>query len=185
MITFDRAEELREIDEWWHRDAWDTIREWIVDMVQIEPTIMRRVSHAKFGNLSSWIQRGSGNVGVCGCLVGTTAIELTKARNHFKPVATNGSFTCTKDVGVYQQGNATEAPEVVDALLKAEMEGRAYNVGLFAADLGEYLGQDRAVALIKDEIRRQLLLRAKHIRGGLKRARSAKRKSDGTFKRVA
>jgi len=176
----DVQEKAREIS------SWKTIRRWIADMVSIEPTIMRRVSHRKFGDLGSWLEKGS--VGYCGCLVGTTALELVRARNSFKPTTDTyfgeAEFVRTKDTETEEKGDACDAADIVEELspFASNMKVAALTAGMAAIDLQYAVGQDEAVALIKDEIRKQLLLRAKHIRGGLKRARAAKRKSDGTFK---
>ena len=96
MKTFDRDELLEALE---FSRNWDTVRNWIHDMVVIEPKVMKKVSEARFGDLSSWIEQGSGNVSVCGCLVGTTAIELTKDRNHFKADPELEAFVCTRPIG--------------------------------------------------------------------------------------
>lgn len=144
---------------------WQVISTWIRQMVKIEPKVMREVSKAEFGSLSSWIERGEGNVKVCGCLVGTVALALADARNHFKADPYTNGFSCTTnefatDDGYYAKGEPAEAYDVIGFLSRKafveDMQNRAASVGGKAATLGNILGQESAVALIKDEIVRAL-----------------------------
>lgn len=192
-MRFDRNEVLREVSEGWDSDrAWKTIKSWIIDMVQVEPKIMRKVAQARFGYLGNWLQRGSGNVSVCGCLVGTTALEMVKERNHFKPNCAMGEFEQTKPFAgeSFEEDESlpsAEPYEVIERLMKADpefvraMRGEAEQAGLEASNLGVELGQDKAVWLIKDEILRQLKLRQIRIRAGRRAARQMVRRKGGQF----
>jgi len=190
-MKFDREESLKVVGG---TSDWRNIRTWIADMVRLEPQVMREVSNARFSDLGSWIERGGRNVGCCGCLVGTTALKLIRKYNHFKPwgdVNQYGHLACTVDIGGHDAGDIyVEVPDAVNALIKEhrdEMIKGTERAGMAASNLAcDWFGDNKtAVALIKSEIRAQLLLRARHIRGGLKRARAAKRKADGTFAKVA
>ena len=144
--------------------AWTTVAQWIRRMVAIEPSVMRRVAARTFGDLGSWIERGSRNVGVCGCLVGSTALELVDARNHFKPDPYFNGFTRTTGEWKGERCPATTAvAELVRGpqALKDNMDGWACRAGIAASNLLLMLTDDTAVALIKDEIHRQLRARAK------------------------
>jgi len=168
MRTFDRDATLADVAT---DPDWKSIRKWIAAMVQLEPKVMREVSNARFGDLGSWLENRGGNVGYCGCLVGTTALKLIEDRNHFKPFESLfGSVSLAVDLLVKEK--------------RDEMVRGTENAGIATAGLAQRLGNDDAVALIKSEIRTQLLLRARHMRGGRVRAKSAKRKSDGTFAKV-
>lgn len=200
MRTFDRKSLLQELE---YNSDWETVRDWIRDMVVVEPKIMRKVSEAKFGDLGSWIEAGRGNVSVCGCLVGTTAIELTKERNHFKADRDTEKFLCTKEIGEwvpvaideaacrvgnYSLQSTAGAAEVVDTLtnFKQRMSNSAYDAGVAAAGLKEEIGQEEAVWLIKTEIVRQLGFQKQRVRAARKAIRSVKRdKRTGQFKRAA
>jgi len=194
MKEFDREVLLAELD--WSTN-WPTVRDWIADMVRVEPKIMRKVAQAKFGDLGRWVENGSGNISMCGCLVGTTALELVKDRNHFEIKRGWEEFQCTRPIGnfvtpemeaedllnydVYSAGSAECVVGVLATAYHEDMEQAASDAGIAAAALRDEIGQDAAVWLIKDEIKRQLALRAKHVRGGKIRVRSAERKRDGTF----
>lgn len=185
---FDRDEVLDELDSGFYWSSWETVRDWIRDMVQVEPKIMKKVSERRFGDLGNWIQKGSGNVSVCGCLVGSTALELVKERNHFKAQCGTGDFTLTKPLGEFEpeQDYDFESSEVirmlaVDPEFVAAMTNSADDAGIAAADLGNVLGQAKAVWLIKDEIVKQLKLRDVRRRSGRKAARLATRSSTGQF----
>jgi hypothetical protein len=157
-----------------HRPAWTTIRSWIRDMVKIEPKVMRQVVKTEFGDLQNWLEKGPGNIKACGCLVGTTALVMAEQRNHFKPDADVGVFRYTTDefktedgYGICdnEKGDAANSTEVIAKLarkqLKRDMEDYASQAGGAAAVLGIHLGQDAAVALIKDEIQRALKRRTR------------------------
>lgn len=198
MRTFDRKELLDDLE---FSSAWKTVKEWIREMAIREPRVMRKVSEARFGDLGMWIQKGRGNVSVCGCLVGTTAIELTKDRNHFKPDAEKEGFICTTPIedwvtpkmedeaqlrGDWSLSSYAGAPQVVEALIREEMSVDADRAGIAAAGLQNELGQDAAVWLIKDEIRRQLGFQRQRVRAAKKAVKSVGRnKKTGQFKRVA
>jgi len=156
---------LDKLREGWAWDSWQIVSGWIKRMVSMEPTVMRRVAKAKFGNLSKWIQRGRGNVGVCGCLVGTVALELVKSRNHFEPKLNDVWAPFVRTTGELA-GERESCPTVVSELVKqrrAEMEHEADQAGLEAASLRGELGQETAVALIKDEIKRALAARRRRV----------------------
>jgi len=191
-MTFDREKALDELGI--ENSSWHTVKNWIRDMVMLEPKVMREVSKARFGDLGGWIQRGSGNVKVCGCLVGTTALKLVADRNHFVPDVEVEEFECVKPIGDYiteelfnaacqdglypQEGTSASAPDVIETLMGpnyARLSDSAYDAGVAAAVLGEDLGQQTAVALIKDEILRQLQFRQQRVRAGRKAAKLAKR----------
>lgn len=148
--------------------TWASISAWIRQMVKIEPRIMREVSKAEFGDLGKWIEKGKGNVKACGCLVGTVALEMVKQRNHFTPNVEYGEFTFTtndfENDGLCEKGDSANAGEVVAKLAQKQfadnMETQADLVGGAAASLGNILGQEPAVALIKDEIVRALKRRS-------------------------
>lgn len=158
--------------------TWKIVSKWIRQMVKIEPKIMREVSKATFGNLGSWFEKGEGNVKACGCLVGTVALEMTKTRNHFKIqpgklTDDKPSLVCTtnefKDGYDYHaKGDAVGPWEVVEFLAQksftAHMKQEAEDAGCAASSLGIHLGQDTAVALIKDEIVKALKVRATKIK---------------------
>lgn len=209
MKKFDRKAVMEEFS-WNTVTHWTVIREWIADMVRIEPTVMRRVLDREFGYLGAWLSRGRANVsGACGCLVGSTALELVASRNHFKPKVGAGVFKLTtplptdraKTELVAKYGywigeelvptSIYDTPEVVEALCQSpefvsKMTQSAEDAGVAAAELGEELGQDTAVALIKDEIRKQLRIRQARIRGGKTASRLVKRSKSGKFiKRAA
>jgi hypothetical protein len=162
---------------------WATVSKWIREMVARESKVMRQVSKARFGALNSWISRGRSNIspGFCGCLVGTTALALVEDRNHFRPLIDCGSYYDFVRTTGDDAGESACADEVVCELV-AHAENNAWDAGVAAMNIGECLGQEQAVALFKSEIREQLRLRSRRIAGGLKRAKSAKRKADGTFK---
>lgn len=164
----------------WSDDSWPTVSNWIRDMVRIEPGVMAKVARAEFGDLGMWIQRGKRNVGVCGCLVGTTALILADERNHFKPVARNGCLVRTTNRGDEYKGYSaypnTVVAELVNTNTKArkEMELAAERAGCAASDMGNILGQELAVELIKDEIKRQLKFRRNRIEQSKNQDRSVK-----------
>jgi|SRR5439155_19706406 len=176
---FNRDAAIQEVNR--ETSAWLTVRDWIRDMVRIEPKVMREVSKARFGDLGSWIQNGSGNVKFCGCLVGTCALKLVQDRNHFKPQKGQEDFVCTEPIGEfaaddYYSADWASAPEVVSVLAAnyGQVSRDAYDAGIAAAELGDILGQTDAVKLIKDEIIRQLKFRQKRIRIGRRAKRSRK-----------
>lgn len=183
MKPSERKDALRILHTDWlftnaeHRiKAWDTVRKWIRNMVRIEPTVMREVSKREFGDLGSWLEKGKGNVQACGCLVGTTALVLVERRNHFKPDAKQGEFIHTtnefenENTGYDIKGDRAQAVDVVTKLAQekfsstSSMQWAAEEAGCKAGALGTYLGQETAVALIKDEITRQLVLRSKRLK---------------------
>lgn len=160
MKTSERSQALAVVSE---TGAWRTVRNWIRDMVSIEPRVMRQVAKETFGNLGNWIERGEDNIEACGCLVGTVALVMVEQRNHFKPNASLGFFEHTtnefKSDG-NEKGDSATTTAVVAALarkqLKEDMQDYASRAGGAAAMLGAHLSQDTAVALIKDEIVRAL-----------------------------
>lgn len=150
---------------------WQRVAKWIRQMVNIEPTIMQEVSKATFGDLGAWIEEGEGKVKACGCLVGTVALKMVEARNHFKAAVDGGNFDCTTNEfqeSIAGKGGPAEAYEVVGALSRKafveDMQTEAATVGSFAASLKSFLTQETAVALIKDEIVRALKARANRIK---------------------
>lgn len=193
QIAFDRDEVLDELGySSFYWNSWEKVRDWIRDMVQIEPKIMKRVAQRRFGALGNWIQRGSGNVGVCGCLVGSTALEMVKDRNHFKAQCGTGDFGLTKPIASFEPSDEYdfESYEVIELLavdkqFVQQMEISANDAGMAASDLGGTLGQKKAVWLIKDEIIRQLKLRNVRVRAGRKSARQATRTATGQFQAAA
>ncbi len=192
-MSYSREDILEELNydyNWAAYQAWENVRDWIADMVSIEPKIMRKVSEARFGDLGNWIQRGSGNVSVCGCLVGTCALELVKERNHFKADLDIGAFEQTVPFRGEAQFEECEPHEVVEKLVVnkrfvQDMTVGAEQAGYAASTLGTTLGNDMAVWLIKDEIIRQLALRSQRRRAGLKSARLSKRTKTGQFRKAA
>src|SRR5258706_3026398 len=158
-MSYSREDILEELNydyNWAAYQAWENVRDWIADMVSIEPKIMRKVSEARFGDLGNWIERGSGNVSVCGCLVGTCAIELVKERNHFKADVESGSFDQTKPFADQRENfeedwlPILEPHEVVEKLVANQrfvhdMTVGAKQAGYAASTLGMTLGNDTAV----------------------------------------
>lgn len=161
MKLTERRKVLRDVAE---SSAWRTVRRWIRDMVRVEPRVMREVSRMEFGPLCSWIERGSANVGgVCGCLVGSTAIALAQRAGQ----AVSRDFYAAEVDGALLSASETVA-QFARKQFVADMEAAASYAACAAAELGDALGQERAVALIKDEIVRALAAR---------RRRAARRKA--------
>lgn len=159
-----------------YEKTWKHISKWLRQMVKIEPKIMREVSKATFGDLGSWLQKGEGKVKACGCLIGTVALKMLEDRNHFKVVADKHDasyikLSCTtnefSDEG-YGKGDGAAPWAVVSLLAKnafvENMRGEAEDIGCEVGGLGNRLGQETAVALIKDEIVRALKVRANRIK---------------------
>lgn len=150
FTTAERREALRDIRESrGGSDNWDMVSKWIHRMVRIEPTVMRAVAKAKFGNLGNWLEKNTNKT--CGCLVGTTALELVKRRNHFT-VDNHEAFYCEVEIAGQLPGDFTEPAHVVSALSQKADQDLTDRAGIAAMEIGEHLGQDRAVALIKSEI---------------------------------
>lgn len=160
---------------------WRLVKNWIKDMVRREPVIMARVARARFGDLGSWIKAGSNNIKTaCGCLVGTTALELVRERNHYELV--DGYFVDPlkpKDDFGFSLG--IEAYDLVPKLCKvhpakvAMLQQQADVAGGAASDIGTHIGQKQAEALIKSEIRLQLKARKARIEARKKRYQREKR----------
>lgn len=144
-------------------EDWNTVRSWIRSMVRVEPGVMRRVARAEFGDLGNWIEAGSKNIKTaCGCLVGTTALELVRARDNYTLESnTHPEFVHSK--GKYK-GESCTAADVVTALMREEIKQDADVAGMAAYWLGDILGQDTAIELFKDEIERALHTRRLRLR---------------------
>lgn len=177
MKPSERRQALRDIGKDWQVvSSWNYVRDWIKDMVQIEPKVMRQVAKMEFGDLGNWIEKGKGNIEACGCLIGTTALALVEDRNHFKVNVDSRGFKHTTEEfkkgegweAGNEKGDYAGASKVVGLLvkkqLKEDMEDWASEAGCSAKDLREALGQETAVALIKDEITRQLKRRSQVLK---------------------
>ena len=174
MTRSERRDALDQL-EWstYRKDQWKTISKWIRRMVRLEPTVMRKVAAREFGNLSywiKWIKSGGDNVDVCGCLVGTVALQLVDDRDSFKVDSQAEAFVCEVPQPSCEIGDYLEAAEVVGALarykaaFREDMVREADEAGMAAAGLGDVLGQALAVDLIKSEIQHQLYLRRQRIK---------------------
>lgn len=187
-----REELLQKVRDADAQTYWRSVAGWIAKMVQVEPTVMRRVSRRKFGNLGQWIVGGTNNINkACGCLVGSTALELVKARNSFELDGWQDAFVRTKNADVKryeivygaapddpadnwcENGVKNEHVEAADAVCELVKGSKAFirwmtqvteRVGLDAFELQMDIGQENAVELIKLEIRHQLRLRAARLK---------------------
>ncbi len=163
MTTFNRRSALLRANTYAY-NSWQIVKQWIKDMVRIEPTIMRKVAKMKFGAMGSWMEAGGGKIGRCGCLVGSCAIAMVEERNSF--VISPAHDTVWVRSQGEEKGLYVEPYQVVAELAKKQfhddMVESADAAGMAAYRVTEsFEDETEGVELLKSEILYQLRLRAK------------------------